>query len=133
MLGNLFSWLPIGSIAFRIGLLAVVCSTATVAIVYATVWRLTAQHAPAAAAGLALAFTPVFWGWSLQIETFPLNNLLAALLIYLLVRWHQEPARRGFLVGGAFVFGIGLTNQQTIVLMVPAIVWALWLHRRGLP
>jgi hypothetical protein len=132
MLGHLFSWLPVGSAAFRIGLLAVVCSTATVAVVFATVWRLTSARAPAAAAGLALAFTPLFWRWSLQMETFPLNNLLVALVIYLLVRWHQDPERRGFLIVAAFVFGLGLTNQQTIVLLVPAIVWLLWLHRRQL-
>jgi hypothetical protein len=70
-LGYLFTWLPVGSTAFRIGLLAVVCSTATVALVYATVRRLTSLRAPAAAAGLALAATPVFWRWSLQMETFP--------------------------------------------------------------
>ena len=104
-LGHLFSWLPIGSVAFRIGLLAVVCSTATVAIVYATVWRLTRLRAPAAAAGLVLATTPLFWKWSLQIETFPLNNLLVALTIFLLVSWHQNPPRRSYLIGAAFSFG----------------------------
>jgi hypothetical protein len=132
MIGHVFSWFPVGSIPFRIGLLAVVCSTATVALVYATVWRLTTLRAPAAAAGVALAFTPLFWRWSLQIETFPLNNLLVALVVYLLVRWHQEPTRRAFLLGAAFTFGLGLTNQQTIVLLIPAIMWVLWLHRRQL-
>jgi hypothetical protein len=132
VLGHVFSWFPVGSTAFRIGLLAVVCSTATVATVFATVWRLTSLRAPAAAAGLALAFTPLFWRWSLQMETFPLDNLLAALVVYLLVRWHQEPGRRTFLFGAAFAFGLGITNQQTIVLLVPAIVWMLWLHRRQL-
>jgi 4-amino-4-deoxy-L-arabinose transferase-like glycosyltransferase len=132
MLGHVFSWLPVGATAFRIGLLAVVCSTATVALVFATVWRLTSLRAPAAAAGLALAFTPVFWRWSLQIETFPLNNLLVALVVYLLVRWHQDPVQRKFLIGAAFAFGLGLTNQQTIVLLAPAIAWLLWLHRQQL-
>jgi len=131
-LGYLFSWLPIGSVAFRIGLLAVVCSTATVAIVYATVWRLTRLRAPAAAAGLVLATTPLFWKWSLQIETFPLNNLLVALTIFLLVSWHQNPPRRSYLIGAAFSFGLALSNQETSALLIPAIVWLLWLHRRDL-
>jgi hypothetical protein len=131
-IGYLFSWLPVGSIAFRIDLFAVVCSTLTVAVVYATVWRLTSLRAPAAAAGLALAFTPLFWRWSLQIETFPLNNLLVGLIVYLLVRWHQQPTNRNYLLGAAFVFGLDLTNQQTVVFIVPAIVWVLWLHRSQL-
>jgi hypothetical protein len=131
-LGYLFSWVPVGSPAFRIGLLAVVCSTATVALVYATAWRLTESRAAAVTAGLALAFTPLFWRWSLQMETFPLNNLLAALIVYLLVRWHQDPEHRNFLFGAALVFGLGLANQQTVVLLAPAIVWILWLNRASL-
>ncbi len=128
-LGYLFSWLPIGTVAFRIGLLAVVCSTATVAIVYTTVWRLTHLRVPAAAAALALATTPLFWKWSLQIETFPLNNLLVALTILLLIYWHQDPSRRAFLIAAAFTFGLALSNQETSALLIPAILWLLWLHR----
>src|SRR5215469_8601009 len=40
MLGHLFSLVPIGSPPFRVGLLAVACGTATVAIVYLTALRL---------------------------------------------------------------------------------------------
>ena len=90
MLGYLFSWLPVGSTAFRIGMVAVVCSTATVAVIYVTTWKLTSLRLPSAAAGLALACTPLFWRWSLQIETFPLNNLLVALTVLFLVLWHQQ-------------------------------------------
>jgi len=110
--------------------LAVVCSTATVAIVYATIWRLTYLRSAAAAGGLVLACTPLFWRWSLQLETFPLNNLLVALVVYLLIRWHQEPVNRKFLFGAAFAFGLALFNQETVFLLLPAIGWMLWLHRR---
>jgi hypothetical protein len=132
MLGYLFSWVPIGSIAFRIGLLAVLCSVATVAIVYATVWRLTSMRAPAAAAGLALACTPLFWTWSLQAEAFPLDNVLAALVVFFLVCWHQHADRRRYLLGAAFVFGLAVSNQQTAVFLVPALVYLVWVHRQDL-
>ncbi len=131
-LGYLFTWLPVGSTAFRIDLLAVLCSTATVALVYATVWRLVNLRIPAATAGLALAFTPLFWRWSLQAEIFPLNNLLVVLTIYLLVRWHQNPSNRRYIVGGALAYGLAVSSQGTAVLLMPAIVWMLWLHRREL-
>ena len=131
-LGYLFTWLPVGSTAFRIDLLAVLCSTATVALVYATVWRLVNLRTPAAAAGLALAFTPLFWRWSLQAEIFPLNNLLVVLTIYLLVRWHQNPSNHKYIVGGALAFGLAVFCQGTAVLLIPAIVWMLWLHRKEL-
>lgn len=132
ILGHLFSWLPIGSAAFRVGLLAAVCHAATVAVVYATALRLTGRPWPSAAAGLSLASTPVFWKWSLQAETFPLNDLLAAAVVHLLLRWHQQPHRRAFLLGAVLLFGVGLTNQQTIILLAPAFVLAGFLHRKEL-
>jgi Protein of unknown function (DUF2723) len=132
VLGYVFSWVPVGSIAFRIGLLAVLCSTATVALVYVTVWRLTVRRWAAAAAGLALACTPLFWTWSLQAEAFPLDNVLAALAVLLLVCWHQHTHRRRYLLGAAFVFGLAVANQQTAVLLAPAFVWMMWLHRQDL-
>lgn len=132
ILGHLFSLLPFGSTAFRIDLLATFCSAATVGVIYATSLALTKRPWAALGAATALAFTPLFWKWALQMETFPLNDLLAALLVYLLVRWHLDNQRRGFLVGAALVFGVGVTNQQTIVLVAPAIVLVLWLNRRAL-
>jgi hypothetical protein len=132
ILGHVFSWLPIGSVAFRIDLLAAVCGAATVALVYASALRLTRRPWAAMGAALALASTPLFWKWSLQIETFPLNNVLAALIVYLLIRWHQEPDRSGFLIAASAAFGVGLTNQQTIALLAPAIAVLLWLNREKL-
>ena len=35
-------------------------------------------------------------------------------------------------MSAAFVFGLALANQQTTVLLVPAVAWVLWLHRRQL-
>ena len=132
MLGHLFSFLPLGSTAFRIDLLAAVCSSATVAFVYLTGLRLTQRPYAAALGAGALAFTPLFWQWSLQIETFPLNNLLVAGVIYFIVRWHQDPQRSTFLYVAGALFAVGLTNQQTILLLAPAIGYVVWLNRRTL-
>lgn len=130
--GHLFTWLPIGSTAFRVGLLAGVCHAATIAVVYATALRLTGRPWPSAAAGLVLGSTPVFWKWSLQAETFPLNDLLAAAVVHLLLRWHQQPGRKAHLIGAVLLFAVGLTNQQTILLLAPAFVLVGYLHRREL-
>jgi len=91
MLGHLFSLLPSGSPAFRVGLLSVACGTATVAIVYMTALRLSRSRAASAGSALALAFSPLFWSWSLVAEVFSPNNLLAAIFIFLLVVWYQRP------------------------------------------
>ena len=125
MLGYLFSLLPFGSVAFRVNLLSVACDVATVGLIYFCAWRLTKSQLAAAIAALFLAVTSTFWEWSLATEVFSLNNLFAATLILLLIKWHEEPERSGFLVSAFFVFGLALTNQHTIVLMAPAFCFAL--------
>jgi hypothetical protein len=129
MLGHLFSLIPFGSIPFRVNLLSVVCDALAVGVIYLAALRLTRSQLAAAAAALLLATNPTFWEWSLAAEVFPLNNLLAALLVLLLTAWYQEPERSGFLIAMFFVAGLGLTNHQTIVLLAPAFCFVLWQRR----
>jgi len=129
MLGHLFSLLPFGSIPFRVNLLSVVCDALTIGVVYFSAFRLLRSRLAAAVAALLLAVNPIFWEWSLAAEVFPLNNLLAAVLILLLVAWHQDPERSACLIAAFFVAGLALTNHQTIVLLGPAFCFILWRRR----
>ena len=132
MIGKLFTLLPFGNVPFRLAILTALMSTATLGLIFFTTLRLTASRYAALGAGIALAFTPIFWRWSTQFEVFSLANLLAALVIYLLVRWRADSRRTKWLYWAAFVFGMGLTNQQTIAFLAPAIAWLLWLERTRL-
>src|SRR6266540_5400209 len=132
LLGALFTHLPLDPLPFRVNLLAVVCDTGAVALVYASALQLVRRALPAAAAAALLATSPLFWTWSLAIEAFPLNNLLAAALLYFVLRWHERPDRSGFLYGAALCGGLGLANHQTIVLLGPAVLYLLWRRRRVL-
>ena len=132
MLGHLFSLLPLGPIPFRVNLFSLVCDALTVGIIFLTAFRLTRSHLAAVMAALVLALNPLFWSWSLVAEVFPLNNLLASSMIYLLVIWHEEPERPGILTAAAFIAGLALSNHQTIVLLGPAVCWLLWNHRAAL-
>lgn len=129
MLGHLFSLLPFGSIPFRVNLLSVACNASTVGVVYLTAWRLTKSQIAAAIAGLLLAVTPTFWSWSLVAEVFPLNNLLAASLIFSLVEWHERPGRPTSFFAACFLFGLALTNHHTSLLLAPACGFLLWRQR----
>jgi Protein of unknown function (DUF2723) len=129
MVGHIFSLLPWGSIPFRVNLLSVLCDSLTVGIVYFTAVRLVRSWLAAAVAALTLTVSSTFWSSSLVAEVFPLNNFLAALLVLLLVTWHQQPERGGILVSSFFVAGLALTNQQTVVLLAPAFCFVMWQHR----
>lgn len=69
------------------------------------------------------------WMYSIQGEVFALNNILVALLLYILVRFEQS-VRPRTAVAGAFVCGLALSNQLTavlfIVLIVPWVLLRLW-------
>ena len=132
MLGHLFSLLPLGPIPFRVNLLAAVCNALTVGVVFLTAFRLSRSRLAAAMAAMILAVNPLFWSWSLVAEVFPLNNLLASLLIYLFVVWHERPERTGALITAFFIGGLALTNHQTIVLLGPAFCFLVWQRRQVL-
>jgi len=132
MLGHLFSLIPFGSIPFRVNLLSVVCNALTVGVVYLIATRLARSQIAAVLAALALAVNPIFWEWSVAAEVFPLNNFLAAILVLLLVLWHEQPQRTRLLITAFFIAGLAFTNHQTIILLAPAFCFALWTRRESL-
>jgi dolichyl-phosphate-mannose-protein mannosyltransferase len=132
LLGVAFGELPLGPFPFRIGLISVLAHAATVGLVYLTAQRLTRDVWASAAAALLLAFGKGFWEWGLVAETFPLNDLLAAAVLYQLVVWREDPVRDAPLYGAAAALGLGFANQQTISLLIPAILFVLYQERRAL-
>lgn len=126
LLGHVFSWLPIGPLPFRINFVAVVSGALAVGFICATALRLGATQIGAIIAGLAIGLNPLFWEWSLTIEAFPLNNLLASALVYCLVRWDDEPSRPRFLVAAALCGGLAAANHLTIIFLVPLVAFVLW-------
>lgn len=128
MLANLFTRLPIDTLSFRVSLFSAVCATAAVLVTYATAYRLSRSVAAAAAAATLLGVAPVFWTWAIVPEVFALHALLAATVVMFLVAWHQGGRTRDF-VAAAFVGGLGLAHQQTIVLIAPAALYLVWAHR----
>jgi len=132
LLGHLFRLFPVGPLPLRMNLVAAFSHAVTVALVFSIARRLGAARWAAAIAALTLAFNPLFWEWSLAIEAFPLNDLIAALLIYFLVRWEAEPERQIFLVVAALCGGLGAANHLTIVFLIPFVLAVAWRRRTSI-
>ncbi len=129
LLGRLFVLLPVGSVAFRLNLMSAVCNAAAAALVFATVDRWTASRWAALVAAALFAFSPLVWTYAISAEVFALDNLLCAALLLLAVLYDKRREPR-YVVAGAFVFGLGLSNHHTILFAgVPLAVWALWRGR----
>ena len=83
------------------------------------------------AAGLLYSCSPLPWLYATGSEVFALNNLFAALLVYLTVKYARNPRCDAVIYAGAFVSGLGLCNQHTLILFeAPAIAWILWTQRK---
>ncbi|CAM9623308.1 unnamed protein product, partial [Discosporangium mesarthrocarpum] len=77
-------------------------------------------------AGALLAFSPLFWQYSVTAEVFALNNFLMALLAWLTLRFALR-RDRGRAATGALVCGLSLSNQHTAVLFeIPLVAWVAW-------
>lgn len=80
------------------------------------------------------AFSPLIWTYAVGAEVFALNNLFAALLVYTLIRYtRSNNTSPRIAIQGAFLCGLALCNQHTIVLFeVPIIAFVLYTRRRSL-
>lgn len=144
LLGKLFTFLPVGNVAYRVNLMSAVFGAATVALVYRLIWQLvdprpgsrTAIRVPSWPAHLGgitgaalLAVGQVFWRQATIAEVYTLNAFFVVLLLWLALRLPadnpQTSGRR--VVGLAFVFGLSLTHHRTVVLLLPALLIYLWL------
>ncbi|HEX5769160.1 MAG TPA: DUF2723 domain-containing protein, partial [Burkholderiales bacterium] len=122
LLGWLFTFLPFGSVAYRVHLLSGLFGALTCALVWLCARQLSERRLAAYMSALALGVTPVFWSQSLIAEVYTFNTFFFALLTYLAL---QSSAR--LLPWMALVFGLSLSNHWPLMLLaVPAFAVLLW-------
>ncbi len=145
LLGRLASFFTvISSPAVRINGLVAVVSALSVTVVYFTTVRLVhsldpgKKQAPPAAliggvlAALTLAFTESVWGKATFTNPYALSLLSGSLMIYLAVRWWENPDATGagnFLLLAAFLFGLDISVHRSNLLLAPAFFLLVFLRR----
>ncbi|MCI0476091.1 MAG: DUF2723 domain-containing protein, partial [Anaerolineales bacterium] len=139
LIAKLFTFLPIGDVAFRVNLFSVVTTALAIPLVYALARRAILHRIPAILATCLFAVMPSIWGGALETKVYGLHLFLGALAIFLIVRWHQENRARDpsttlrtSFYAAAFVFGLGLTNHLIIGFCAPALALVVWLNRTRL-
>lgn len=88
--------------------------------------------ASSVSAALMLAFSPVMWSQSVITEVYSLNAFFLLVTLVLLYRWSFETQKRWRLYLAAFVWGVSLTNHQTLVLLTVAFPTFVWFADRRL-
>jgi hypothetical protein len=132
LIGKLFSLIPVGSVAFRAGLLSAAAAAGSVAVAVLIASRLGVRPVNAAAAGLALAFTGTLWLEAAFPEMNSLHLLLVGLVIHRALVWRAERRDRDLLLG-ALLSGLALSNHLLAATTIPIIIlFVLWDARRRL-
>ncbi len=154
MLAWAWQWIiPFGSVAWRVNLLSAFLGALAVgfaALLISKSGRVMASRcgflqrienenvlppiilASSVAASLLLAFSPMMWSQSVITEVHSLNAFFLMATLTLLYRWSFETERRGQLYLAAFLWGVGLTNHQTLVLLTVAFPTFVWFADRKL-
>jgi hypothetical protein len=115
--------IPAASPAHGAALATAILGVATVAVVMRACRAWGARVEIATGASLVYAFSPLAWSLATSAETFTLNALIAATIV-----WLSAPSRplRGVKAVAALglLAGLGLSNHHTIVLIAPLGLWA---------
>ena len=75
--------------------------------------------------GLLLAFGQGMWSQAVIAEVYTLNIFFQSLVLAFLYRWICNPEQTKWLMICGFIFGLGITNHQTLLFMGLAIAVAV--------
>jgi transmembrane protein TMEM260 (protein O-mannosyltransferase) len=125
VLGKLFTYLPVGSVAYRVHLLSGVLGGLSCAALWMCARVLMPGRLPAYVAALGLGFSSVFWSQAIIAEVYTLNTLFFFSLVYLGLRLMPPgtdvavvPQATRRLAILALLFGFSLANHWPLMLLV---------------
>jgi hypothetical protein len=132
LLARLFSYVPVGTLAYRTNLLSAVCAALAAGLLCRSAqFLLPGRYSLmlSAAAALTLAFSSLYWSQAVITEVYALLALLAATLLWLLIRWRNNGRDCNLWLAG-LVMGVGLGNHLTLAFALPAALVLLWPERK---
>ncbi len=137
LLGRLATFLPLGTTAFRINLIAALAAGASVYFLARLAYALAPEGARgaggaycAAACALLYAFSRGAWSQSVLAEVYTLNAAFLGAILWLLVEAERELDLRRLLLA-AYLFGLGLTNHLLLLAVSPALLAVTWRFARS--
>jgi hypothetical protein len=128
-LSHLFTWLPLGSIAYRVHMLSAIFGAFSCAILWWIVQKLIPGRVYAYTASLALGFSQVFWSQAIVAEVYTLNVLLILLLFVTALKYIECDDKNSLIVVMCmgFLYGLGLSNHwPLLILSTPMLLILMW-------
>ncbi|MDQ4106180.1 MAG: DUF2723 domain-containing protein [Actinomycetota bacterium] len=128
LLGKLFTYLPLGDVAYRLNLMAATFGALGAALLFLVAREVGSRALPAAGAALVLAFSSTFWSQATIAEVYTMHAAFLLGVAFLLLRWRRT--RRGlYVLLAAVLYGVSLGNNAGMVLLAPAFLIPLFAGR----
>jgi Protein O-mannosyl-transferase TMEM260-like len=130
---HLFTYLPVGDVAYRVNLATALFGALAVVGIYAVARQLVRSRSAAVVAALTFAFGETFWSQAVLAEVYTFQALLTTVMLWLVLLKSQVPSPKfkiriwnfefqvGHLEFLAFFFGLMLTHHRMSLLLFPAL------------
>lgn len=119
LLAKLFTYLPVGDVAYRVNLASAVFGAAAVFVLFVVCKQLTGRVWPSAAAAALFGVSQAFWSQAVVAEVYTLNVFFVLVAISVLLHW-RTTRRDRYLLLWAFLVGLSMTNHMTSGLLLVA-------------
>jgi len=122
LLGKLFTFLPFGTLAFRLNMFSVFWGAATVTVFVMIISNLLKkEYYIALVSGLFFAFFRFFWAGTNRFEVYTLHTFLIGLIILFGIYWLQTKKNKYLYLYYLFI-GLSLTNHPLSLFLLPVLV-----------
>jgi hypothetical protein len=118
-LSHLFTYLPVGDVAYRVNLASAAYGALAVGAVFAAGYLLSRRVVAAAVAAVAFGVGEAIWSQAVIAEVYTMNALLISLTLVSLLLW-RDRGRDRYLLLSALLMGLCLTHHLTSGLLLPA-------------
>jgi hypothetical protein len=115
-----FSYIPLGTLAYRINLFSALMGAIAVALVFLVARCLECRRVVSLAAALGVAFGRIFWSQAVIAEVYTLHAAIVAGVLLALLTWEHTRRPAAYFAAVA-LFAAGLGNHTTIVGFAPGI------------
>ncbi len=138
LFGKLFTFIPIGSIAYRVNLMAAFFGSLSAVVIYFIIFRLIQRLNPEAAfinkflpatiSSLMYAYSNTFWSQAVSAEVYTIWIFFLSLSFLTLLVW-SEKKKDSLLYLFSFLYGVSFTCHQLSVFFAPGCLSLILLYR----
>jgi hypothetical protein len=130
MIGKLFTYIPMGNIAYRVNLMSAFFGATAVAQVYIIIRMLGGIPAAGVSAALMLGFIPLFWRNTLVAESYaPAAGMIAT--IWLLFLCWRKTQKWQYLFAAGLLGGLSVGVHSTVVMTAASVLVSMLITARN--